>query len=283
MNTDNLREVVHEYKYAYMFDVTRQGIYYEKVKLNDVADYRQKTSMVNFGDGVHSLRRSHFVDVEDSLYEIESLIKQAARKGRAGEVLFVLGYHSDPFAEYDQKYDLAMKFLGIYQKYQPGRLILQTYSNFLVLAISKIIPLKNFLTVNVIIESDDENIINKFSAGKTSALDRLKTASSLKAFGFDVEIQAAPVLPCRSLAKFVAKLTKSCHRIYVSSFTKCGSLSQRQSSPFAAHLAAAELGRWLRSGAAEPLRQEISKISPEHLQAYHHQVLANEQLGLFVA
>ena len=70
------------YTVAYVLDVAKQGVYYEKLKLTDYEDFRNQTALVKFGDGIHSLRRSHFVDVDASLFELENLLKKNAAKGK---------------------------------------------------------------------------------------------------------------------------------------------------------------------------------------------------------
>ncbi len=275
------------YQLAYAFDVGKEGIYYEKLSLRQEEDYRNITALIRFGEGVQSIRRCHYLANTDSLIEIENLFRENAERGRKGKAVFILGYHSDPFSNFEQKFKTVKKFLELYAKYRPGKLVIQTYSDVVVLALSSLLPIKDLVTINMIIESGDQELAHIYSPSKVDILDRLKTANSLKNFTFDVEIQVAPLLPYRggqvAAQKFARQLVKSCNRVFIASFARCAGSKTEMMSPLAQHLVTNELGMWLRKGAASELRGEIEKLSPSHLAMPTVYTNQNQQLGLFVA
>jgi DNA repair photolyase len=276
-----------KYQLAYAFDVSKEGIYYEKLNLREDDDFRKTTALIRFGEGARSIRRCHYLTNSDSLLEIENMFRENAARGRKGKALFILGYHSDPFSNFDHKFKTVKKFLELYAKYRPGKLVIQTYSDLIVLGLSSLLPIKDLLTINIIIESGDQDLAQIYSPSKVNVIDRLKTANSLKNFTFDVEIQVAPLLPYRggklAARNFAQQLVKSCNRVYIASFASCAGNKTERLSPLAQHIVTNQLGSWLRKGAANELREEIARLSPAHLEAPEVYTNQGQQLGLFVA
>lgn len=275
------------YKTAIIFDVAKQGVYYEKQTLKGLEDYRSTTSLRVTGEPYFALRRSHLLNSEDLSAELENLLKHNISKSRMGETVFVIGYHSDPFSVYKQKYANTLKLLELFAKYRPGKLILQTYSHLIVLAVTKLLPLKSFITINMCIETCDEDIAGRYSPGTSGIEDRFKAAAALKHFGFDVEIQVAPLLPYeggeRIAEKFADKLAKSCNRVFIAPITAQMSEHEQKTSPLIYKLVEKEYGSWIRPGSERELKDILSANYPNLLQQPEGYTETSKQLGLFVA
>lgn len=276
------------YKTAFLFDVARQGVYYEKLKIESDSDFRKQIALKITGEPYFSLRRSHFISSKDSFFEIENLLKKNAQKGRSGEVLFVLGFRSDAFSVYKEKFENTKKILNLFTKYKPGKLIIQTFSHLSVLSLTDLLPLKDVLTLNMCIETCDEEILSKFSPSNSSLQDRLKACSALKTFGFDVEVQVAPLLPYsggeETAAMFADKIAKSCNRVFIESFAGMTSLKERKKSPLALKLASEGHGEWLREeGIEEELIEAVEDRNIKLLDKPAVYEDSTEQLSLFVA
>jgi hypothetical protein len=276
------------YKTAYLFDVARQGVYYEKIKIED-DDFRNQTALKITGEPYHTLRRSHFVSSEESFFEIENLLKNNASKGRAGEVLFVLGFRSDAFSVYKEKFENTKKLLKLFHKYKPGKLLIQTFSHLCVLSLTELLSLKDIITLNICIETFDDEILSKFSPSNSTLNDRLKACSAMKTFGFDVEVQVAPILPYSggedTANAFAQKLSKSANRIFVKSYASMtGEDKQKKQSPLALKLASEGFGEWLRDENIEiELVDAINSINSKLLEKPTVYKGESKQLSLFVA
>ena len=276
------------YKSAILFDVARQGVYYEKIKIEDF-DFRDQTALQITGEPYHTLKKSKFVSAKSSLFEIENLIKNNAVKGRLGEVVFVLGFRSDAFSVYKEKFENTKKILDLFAKYKPGKLIIQTFSHLCVLSLSELLKLKDILTLNVCIETCDDEILSKFSPSNSSFMDRLKACSAMKTFGFDVEIQIAPLLPYSggedTANAFATKVARSANRVFIKSYAEINKNEKNNNQmPLAVKLATEGFGEWLRD---ENVEQElIEAITNQDSSLLERPTVyqgGNKQLSLFVA
>lgn len=226
---------------------------------------------------------------EQPLYDLERHLMGLSRKGILRKSVIYFGTITDPFHPFDAKFDVSMKMLDLFRRYQPGMLHVQTRSPLLVLAMPVLQALGKHVAVTIGLETHVEQLARRFTPDLPGVSERLKTVRTLRRFGIEVCLQVAPVLPYgdwkKDAAQFAEVLVGHSDSVVVAPLCDGTERTERmiRGSRMVQKLAQDRLFHWLRKDAAYPLLTAIEKIAPEHLREKERQHLSRKQLDIFAA
>lgn len=222
-------------------------------------------------------------------HELEKHLIRISQRGELGRSTIYLGFASDPFHPFEGKFDASMRFLKLFSRYTPGRLIIQTRSPLVVLAMPMIRALGERCIVTMGIETPLEESVRRYTPGLPRVAERLKAIRALRQFGVKVQAQVAPVLPYGDWKKdadeFAEVLAKHSDYISIASITDGTEPIERRlrRTSIGKRLAEDRKFHWLRKDSAAPLLDAVSRISPEKLEEPSREYLEDKQLGFMFA
>ncbi|WKZ56277.1 MAG: hypothetical protein QY326_05930 [Bdellovibrionota bacterium] len=236
---------------------------------------------------VAPLHSRYSIRPDNNVSQLEGHLQRLSRLGILSSSVIFFGTVHDPMYPFEGRFDNALKLLQVFQRYQPGVLVLQTRSPLLVIAMPALKALADRLVVTIGIETPDDSMARRYTPAIPAAEDRFKMARTLKRFHIPVHVQVNPVLPYgdwkRDAAPFAASLIECSDAVFVAPLCNGSSSIERRvrRSPIGQRLALDRKFHWLRPDAAEPLQQALAILRPES--ATPARAIIERQLKLFVA
>jgi hypothetical protein len=230
------------------------------------------------------LRSRYVMKSGEPLSDLERHLERLSAQGELRRATIVFGATTDPFHPFDEKFATSMKFLEIFERYTPGRLVIQTRSPLVVIGLPVLKKLRHSTFVAIGIETPLEEVRQRYTPDLPSVEERWKTVRALKRFGLKVGVQVAPILPYGDWRKdagaFAEELCKHSDFIVVRSIIQAAGVP-RPTTSAARMLAQDRQFFWLRQDSHKPLMDAVSMLGQEKL--YHPAVLEPQdpQLKLF--
>jgi DNA repair photolyase len=229
------------------------------------------------------------LDSKNPLAELERNLQRLSRQGVLRTATIYFGVTTDPFFPFEAKFDASMRFLELFRKYTPGMLVVQTRSPLIVIALPVFKKLGAHACVSIGIETPLEESVRRYTPGLPRVSERLKTATALRRFGIQVNLQVSPVLPYgdwrNDASKFAELLAEHGDHVYVKSVTDGSDIIERKirSTALAVNLARDRKFHWLRPDSANPLITALEAIAPEKLKAPERKHMQERQVRMFAA
>lgn len=229
--------------------------------------------------------RSRYVNKQgEPLVDLERHLQRLSARGELRRATVVFGVTTDPFHPFDEKFATSMKFLEMFDRYVPGRLVIQTRSPLVVIGLPMLKKVRETTYVSIGIETPLEEVSRRYSPDLPTVEERWKTVRALRRFGLRVGVQVSPMLPYgdwrKDAGSFAEKLCAEGDFVSVQSVIQASGVS-RPTTPLARRLAADRQFFWLRQDTQTPLLDSIARIDSSKL--YHPAGLqpADPQLKLF--
>lgn len=230
------------------------------------------------------LRSRYVMKSGEPLLDLERHLARLSARGELRRTTVVFGVTTDPFHPFDEKFATSMKFLEMFEKFSPGRLIIQTRSPLVVIGLPLLKRVRNTTCVTIGLETPSEDVRQRYTPDLPTVTERWKTVRALKRFGIRVGIQVSPMLPYGDWRKdagdFAAELCEEADFISVKSLTQA-SRSSRPTNPIARKLEADRQFFWLRQDTHKPLEEAIRRIASEKLVHPAEVAMPNPQMALF--
>lgn len=275
---------------TYTVDSFENGIAFGQHKLEEDQDPRDFYSLrIRDDSELVRLRSRYVLHKNNPLAELERQLMRLSTQGVLRSSVIYLGTTTDPFHPFAGKFDASMKFLELFMRYTPGKLIVQTRSPLVVIAMPVFRKLGHHAAVTIGVETCLEDTVARYTPGLPRVDERLKAATALRRFGIPVTLQVSPVLPYgdwrADAGRFAEVLAENGDYVYVRSITDGTDRVERQirSTPLAKRLAEDRKFHWLRPDAAMPLLNALEVIAPEKLKAPNLKSLGDKQLRMFAA
>ena len=239
-------------------------------------------------DGVSNqmLRSRYLLEGGEPVHELERALSRLSRRGELRRATVVFGNTTDPFHPFDEKFATSMKFLQLFERFVPGRIVIQTRSPLIVIGIPALKRVRKNTFITMGIETDCDEVAKRYMPNMPLISERLKAIRTLRHFGMRVGIQVSPLLPYgdwRADAKKFASLLDQ-----YGDFIHLHSLSQlahggRPKGYAAQKLASERCFHWLRPDAHRPLLQAVRDTAPQKLLHPVEYEFSEPQLALFSA
>ncbi len=235
------------------------------------------------------LRSRYLFEKTNPLHELEHALMRLSRQGVLREAEIYFGVTTDPFLPFESKFDASMKFLDIFQRYTPGKLIVQTRSPLIVLALPVFKRLGKHASVTIGIETPCEDMVRYYTPSLPRVSERLRTVEAMRRFGIEVTLQVCPVLPYgewrEDAGAFAELLDANADYIHVKPLMDGSEQLDRRmkSSEIVRKLANERRFHYLRRDAAVPLLNAIEKVAPGKLKAPEWEHLEARQMEFFAA
>ncbi|MBX7138153.1 MAG: hypothetical protein K1X83_09225 [Oligoflexia bacterium] len=275
---------------TFTVDSFANGIAFGQHRLEEGADPRDFYSLrMQDEPEMIRLRSRYALHKENPFHRLERNLMRLSRLGVLRSSTIYFGVTTDPFLPFEGKFDASIKFLELFQKYTPGQLIVQTRSPLIVVAMPVLRRLGKHATVTLGLETDDEQALQRYTPGLPRASERLRTATALRRFGVEVNLQVSPVLPYgdwkKDACRFAQTLVQHADHIFLRSITDGSERRERRikSSPVVQRLAADRQYFYLRPDSALPLTKAIEMLAPEKLKLPARTSLTEKQLKMFAA
>lgn len=237
-------------------------------------------------EGGGLLRSRYVMNSNEPLADLERHLARLSSRGELRRSTVVFGVTTDPFHPFDEKFATSMKFLELFERYAPGKLVIQTRSPLIVIGLPVLKQVRNNTYVMIGLETPLEETRLRYTPDLPTVSERWKTVRALRRFGFKVGVQVAPILPYgdwrNDAAAFAEELANQADFISLQSIAESAG-SARPSGELARKLAADRQFFWLRADTKRPLQEALDRIAPEKM--YHpveHEIL-DPQMALFGA
>ncbi len=296
MTDGNVRELPQpiqgkkEFSICYTVDSFADGIAFGQHRMEKGLDPRDYYFLHLPNDTeVVQLRSRYVLNPRNPFAELEAHLTRLARQGVLRSSTVYLGTSTDPFFPFEGKFDSSMKFLQLFQKYTPGLLVVQTRSPLIVIAMPVFKKLGVQAAVTIGIETNQEEVVERYTPGLPRVGERLKTAAALRKLGVEVTLQVCPVLPYgdwrADAHSFAELLAAHADYIYVRSITDGSERVEKKirNSTLSRRLVEDRKFHYLRPDSANPLITAIEKIAPEKLRIPARAQLEPKQMQMFVA
>jgi DNA repair photolyase len=231
-----------------------------------------------------SLRSRYVMKNGEPLGDLERHLQRLSARGELRRATVVFGVTTDPFHPFDEKFATSMKFLELFDRYVPGRLIIQTRSPLVVIGLPMLKKARESTYVTVGIETPVEEVARRYTPNLPTVEERWKTVRALKRFGLRVGVQVAPMLPYgdwrRDATGFAERLCKEADFVAIRSLIQVSG-APRPSTPLARKLANDRNFFWLRQDTHVPLQEAVAECDETKL--FHPAGLSpvDPQLRLF--
>lgn len=231
-----------------------------------------------------SLRSRYVMKQGEPLLDLERHLQRLSSRGELRRATVVFGVTTDPFHPFDEKFATSMKFLELFERYVPGRLVIQTRSPLVVIGLPMLKKVKETTYVSIGIESPLEEVRNRYTPDLPTVEERWKTVRALRRFGVRAGVQVAPVLPYGDWRKdaraFAEKLCEAADFVTVRSIIQVSGVA-RPTTPLARKLAADRQFFWLRQDSQVPLINAVAEIDANKLFHPAGLMSVDPQLKLF--
>lgn len=231
-----------------------------------------------------SLRSRYVMKKGEPLGDLERHLQRLSIRGELRRATVVFGVTTDPFHPFDEKFATSMKFLELFDRYVPGRLIIQTRSPLVVIGLPMLKKARETTYVTVGIETPLEEVARRYTPDLPTVEERWKTVRALKRFGLRVGVQVAPLLPYgdwrRDPSAFAERLCEEAEYVSIRSLIQVAGVP-RPTTPIARKLASDRNFFWLRQDTHVPLQEAVAERDASKL--FHPAGLspADPQLRLF--
>lgn len=230
------------------------------------------------------LRSRYVMKSGEPLADLERHLHRLSARGELRRTTIVFGVTTDPFHPFDEKFATSMKFLEIFERFAPGRLIIQTRSPLIVIGLPILKKVRNTTLVSIGLETPNEDVRQRYTPDLPSVSERWKTIRALKRFGIRVGVQVSPMLPYgdwrRDAASFAEDLCQEADFITVRSLVQAAG-THRPNTAVARKLVADRQFFWLRQDTHLPLVEAIRHRAPEKLLHPAQLEIPDPQLALF--
>jgi DNA repair photolyase len=220
----------------------------------------------------------------EPLGDLERHLARLSSRGELRRTTVVFGVSTDPFHPFDEKFATSMKFLELFERYAPGKLIVQTRSPLIVIGLPVLKQVRNRTFVQIGLETPLEEIRLRYTPQLPTVSERWKTVRALKRFGFNVGIQVGPVLPYGDwrvdAAAFAEEIVAEADFVSVQSIADIAG-GGRPNSPLARKLAADRQFFWLRADTSKPLLTALERLAPEKVYHPAEHAVPDRQMKLF--
>jgi DNA repair photolyase len=221
---------------------------------------------------------------KEPLADLERNLERLSARGELRRTTVIFGVTTDPFHPFDEKFATSMKFLEMFERFAPGKLVIQTRSPLIVIGLPILKRVKDTTTVAIGIETPSDEMRLRYTPNLPSVSERWKTVRALKRFGLKVGIQVSPLLPYgdwrNDAGAFAEDLAAEADWISIASIAQAAG-SSRPSGVLARQLAAERQFFWLRADTHRPLVEAVQRIAPEKLFHPGAIELPDPQLRLF--
>lgn len=202
------------------------------------------------------------------LADLARHLERLSARGELRRATVVFGVCSDPFHPFDEKFAVSLKFMEMFERYAPGRLVIQTRSPLVLLALPVLKKLREVTYVSIGIETTRDAVRRRFTPTLPAIEERFKTVRALRSFHVKVGVQVAPLLPYgdwrADAADFAEKLAAVADFITVRSVVQAEGAA-RPTSALAQLLAQGREFFWLRHDAHVPLLTALEEVAPDRL------------------
>lgn len=225
------------------------------------------------------LSRSLDLNYGNPWEQLEVKLQKLTLSAKLGTSTIILGYRGDPLHPFKDRFDNTMKILKLLRKYQPKKLIIQTRSSLVVLALDALKALDKKVEINLQIETPRDDVALKITPNFPLPSERLKAGTALKNFGITVNTVLPFLLPygnmqadadafARTLSKFSKRIIFLPHNFITERSVVSTSLNNHYDKD------------WMKPDSNKHLINAINKISRSLLEEQHEEPA---QLKLFVA
>ena len=273
---------------VFTIDCFKDGVELGRTSLARGQDPREHLSLAipDFSKKL-SPRSRHAGRTSEHFIELEQRLQLLYLKGELENSCIYLGVQTDPFFPFEGKFDVTIKLLKLLEKYKPSRLVIQTRSPLIVIAIGSLKALADRVSVTMVLETCSDKIAARYTPEFPSVTERVKAMSALKRFNISVDAQVAPMLPYGKMAedagKFADILVKYADHIYLQPL--CPENSSAATSPLSDLIigaVAANYGsHWLSPDSTSHLQRAINKRAPQKLEPRNIDELFDKQLSMF--
>ncbi len=209
-----------------------------------------------------SLRSRYVMKTGEPLADLERHLQRLSARGELRRTTVVFGVTTDPFHPFDEKFSTSMKFLELFERYAPGRLVIQTRSPLIVIGVPVLKKLRHNTFVTVGIETPSEEVARRYTPDLPTVSERWKMVRALRRFGLRVGVQVAPMLPYgdwrRDAGVFAEQLCAEADFVTVRSLLQASG-SARPKTPIARKLANDRNFFWLRQDTHVPLVDAVTE------------------------
>lgn len=220
---------------------------------------------------------------------LELHLKQLKDQNVLQDAVLYFGVTTDAFFGLPRKFEVTMKCLELLEKYQPGMLIVASRSPLILSALPILKYFGDRAAAVITIESPYDAVLQKFTPGQSTVMERLLAADGLRAQGITVNLQVSPILPYgdfyRDAWPFAELLVG--HADYITlGCLATGSIQDEQAlriNPLAIRLSSDKQYRWLRPHAYKYLFHALQSVAPEKLLLPVKTEVVKSQLSLFAA
>ncbi len=261
--------------------------YARGISIGKVGDGTKKVDLQIDGDSTQSaglLRSRYVMQTGQPLGDLERNLERLSMRGELRRTTVVFGVTTDPFHPFDEKFATSMKFLELFERYAPGKLIIQTRSPLVVIGLPILKKVKSATSLAIGLETPDEEIRQRYTPQLPTISERWKTVRALKRFGLRVGIQVGPILPYgdwrNDANAFAEDLVAEADWVSVTSIAQAAG-GARPNGVLARKLAADRQFFWLRADTHKPLEAAIQRIAPEKLYHPASLELPDPQMMLF--
>ena len=126
------------------------------------------------------LRSRYTLHRKNLLHELERRLMRISDSGRLASSTIYFGVATDPFHPFEGKFDASMRFLELFKRYTPGKLIIQTRSPLLVLAMPIFQRLGEHVALTIGVETHCDRMAQRYTPHLPRPSERLKAALTLK-------------------------------------------------------------------------------------------------------
>jgi hypothetical protein len=220
--------------------------------------------------------------------ELTQHLTRLSSKGLLADAEIVFGVAHDPFEGQGGHFAHALSLLEVFRTFRPRRLVIQTRSPLVVIAMPALKALGENVRVVVGIETCVEDSVMRFTPGLARCQERFKTVRALERFGIPAAVQVTPVMPYGDWKLDAPKFAEALAELHVpilmpSEAQSYASRSGTKSGLVAKRLAEARQFFYLRPDSAQPLREAIDRMAPNAVTALDVPERTERQLSLFVA
>ena len=250
--------------------------YHFHLRIKDTRDYQ-------LPDGKYFLYKKDFRE------SLEARFSQLHKKGLLKSAVVYFGTTSDPFALFHKRFDVTTACLDIFERYQPGTLVVQTRSPMVIAGLPTLKYLSSKSVVVMPIESHLERAIAHYTPGQPKISERLVAAQGLRRQGVRVNLSASPVLPYgdynRDAWDFAELLDRYADYISVGCLASGTASDEKQlkTLPLGRKLESDKQFHWLRPHAYQALYEALEVVAPEKLKLPVQMPAKPSQIALFAA
>jgi hypothetical protein len=238
----------------------------------------------NLKAGPGALRSRYVMQAGEPLRDLERNLSKLSSRGELRRTTVVFGVTTDPFHPFDEKFATSMRFLELFERYAPGKLIIQTRSPLIVIGLPVLKRMRDNTYVQIGLETPLEDVRVRYTPELPTVSERWKTIRALKRFGFKVGAQVGPILPYgdwrTDAREFSEELAKEADFISVHSISDLAG-GGRPAGALATKLAADRQFFWLRRDTSQPLIDALASTAPEKLFHPAELEIPDRQMVLF--